>query len=209
MLLNKNAFILSGAFATLLSGAIIPVQPPADAHSGMWAKYLSIAALADENESSSDDSSDDSGDDSSDDSGGDDSSGDGGSSDDSNDDSNDDANDDNGGSGGSDDSNDDGGTTSAQRSTGGSGFLNSLFGGDRSNTTQSTSDTPRVQLQVHGANRQGLLDGSLKAVDNLGRVLEIEVETEHGTSKIIATPHGDDASRTPGEIKSVKLVPAS
>ena len=198
MKLTKNATILTGAFATLVATAVIPVSFDGVAHGGSWAKYLSSAAYAD-------DGNDGGGDhDSGDDHGG----------------SSSDSGDDHGGSGSgssgqesNDDSGDDGDDGSAgQSSTGqGSGGLAGLFGlGKRNDDSGGNSNAaPRVQLQMGAADLDGLRNGSLKAVDNLGRVLEIEVETEHGATKIVAQPRGGNANSIPGAITSVKIVPAS
>ncbi len=68
---------------------------------------------------------------------------------------------------------------------------------------------PEVTLSVSQASLTGLLNGSLAAVDQLGRRLEVEVELEHGTSVVVAHPHRGDFVRNPGAITSVTIVPAS
>lgn len=213
MKLTKNATILTGAFATLIATAVIPMSFDGAGHDSFWAKQFSSAAYADDgnddggdndsgddNDSGSDDSDDDSGDDDGDS---------GSSSHDSDDDSNDDGDDDSADNDSNDDSDDDDNDDdSAGQSRGG---LAGLFGfGKRNDDSAGNGDSaPRVQLQMSAADLDGLRNGSLKAVDNLGRVLEIEVETEHGATKIVAQPDGDDANRIPGAITSVKIVPAS
>lgn len=68
---------------------------------------------------------------------------------------------------------------------------------------------PEVTLTVSETSLRGLLDGSLVAKDQLGRVLEIEVEREHGVRVITAKVHGSDARRIPGAIDSVDIIPAT
>jgi hypothetical protein len=68
---------------------------------------------------------------------------------------------------------------------------------------------PRVQLSVDAATRAGLLNGTLVAVDNLGRPLEVEADIRNGQSVLIAKPHGGDAKRNPGPIASFEIVPAA
>jgi len=70
-------------------------------------------------------------------------------------------------------------------------------------------DRPEVDLNVSDENLQGLLNGSLVAVDNLGRVLEVEVEREHGVRAVTVKPHGGDFRRNPGPITNVSIRPAS
>lgn len=70
-------------------------------------------------------------------------------------------------------------------------------------------DRPSVEISVTDASLQGLLNGSLRAVDNLGRTLEIEVETEHGAQVVIGKVHGGDATRRPGAITAVTIVNAN
>lgn len=65
---------------------------------------------------------------------------------------------------------------------------------------------PSVEISVSDESLRGLLSGSLRAVDNLGRTLEIEVETEHGAQVVIGKVHGGDAKRQPGAITSVTIV---
>lgn len=66
-------------------------------------------------------------------------------------------------------------------------------------------DNSRVAISVSDSALAGLKDGSLKAVDNLGRTLEVEIEQEHGTVKVEVKAHGDDD--TP--ITGVSIVPAT
>lgn len=71
------------------------------------------------------------------------------------------------------------------------------------------NDRDEVTLSVSEDSLRGLRDGSLVAVDNLGRALEVEVEFEHGQRVVTVKPHGGDARRNPGPITSVSIVPAS
>ncbi len=71
------------------------------------------------------------------------------------------------------------------------------------------SDRPRVPLSVSAASLQGLLNGSLIAVDQLGRRLEVEVELEHGVQTVEVKPHRSDAVRNPGPITNVSIRPAA
>jgi hypothetical protein len=71
------------------------------------------------------------------------------------------------------------------------------------------SERARIQISVDAATRAGLLNGTLVAVDDLGRPLEVEVEDRNGKSVLIAKPHGGDAKRKPGPISSFKVVPAA
>jgi len=71
------------------------------------------------------------------------------------------------------------------------------------------SDRPRVALSVSAASLRGLLNGSLIAVDQLGRRLEVEVENEHGLQTVEVKPHRSDAIRNPGPITDVAIRPAA
>lgn len=64
---------------------------------------------------------------------------------------------------------------------------------------------PETVLSVSDESLTGLLNGSLVAVDQLGRRLEIEVELEHGQRIVKAEVHRSDARRTPGPITSVTV----
>ncbi|MBA4785790.1 MAG: hypothetical protein H2046_08505 [Rhizobiales bacterium] len=68
---------------------------------------------------------------------------------------------------------------------------------------------PEVTLSVSEESLTGLLDGSLAAVDQLGRRLEVEIELEHGTRTVVAHPHRGDFTRNPGGITAVNIVSAA
>ncbi|MDY6961283.1 MAG: hypothetical protein SV862_05230, partial [Pseudomonadota bacterium] len=68
---------------------------------------------------------------------------------------------------------------------------------------------PEVTLSVSEESLTGLLDGSLAAVDQLGRRLEVEIELEHGTRTVVAHPHRGDFARNPGGITAVNIVSAA
>ena len=74
---------------------------------------------------------------------------------------------------------------------------------------RGNDNRPEVTLSVSEASLTGLLNGSLAAVDQLGRRLEVEVELEHGTRTVVAHPHRGDFARSPGGITAVNIVPAA
>lgn len=79
---------------------------------------------------------------------------------------------------------------------------------DDDDRTDDASDRPEIELRVSDESLRGLRDGSLIAVDNLGRVLEVEVEFEHGVRVVKVEPHRGDFRRNPGPIDSVTIRPA-
>ncbi|QLL63678.1 hypothetical protein FKV68_01745 [Sinorhizobium mexicanum] len=76
---------------------------------------------------------------------------------------------------------------------------------DDDDRRRNRPDRPEVALNVSEDRLRGLLNGSLVAVDNLGRVLEVEVEFEHGARFVTVKPHGSDARRNPGAISSISI----
>ena len=60
----------------------------------------------------------------------------------------------------------------------------------------------------HQPTHDDVTAGRKALVDDLGRVLEVEIELEHGLRSVIAKPHGGDARRNPGPIASTTLVDA-
>ena len=65
----------------------------------------------------------------------------------------------------------------------------------------------RVTVSVSDDALKGLQDGRLKAVDEQGRTLEVEVETEHGKTTVEVKRHGEDGTGAP--ISAVSIVPAT
>ncbi|RWX33481.1 hypothetical protein EHI43_13780 [Rhizobium leguminosarum] len=78
--------------------------------------------------------------------------------------------------------------------------------GKNGNQPRENRLRPGVVLSVSRESLAGLLNGSLVAVDQLGRRLEIELENEHGTNVVKAEVHRSDAVRKPGPITNVKVV---
>ncbi len=79
-----------------------------------------------------------------------------------------------------------------------------------SSTTKSKggkAGRPEIELNLSSADLAAVLSGAAKLVDNLGRVLEVEIEFEHGVRTVVAKPHGGDAKRNPGPITSVTVTP--
>lgn len=65
---------------------------------------------------------------------------------------------------------------------------------------------PEVVVDLSQSDLTAVLNGSKILVDNLGRVLEVEIELERGGTTVIAKPHGGDAQRNPGPIGSFTIV---
>lgn len=72
---------------------------------------------------------------------------------------------------------------------------------------EHADERSRVALSASESEIEGLRNGTLKAVDDLGRTLEVEIENEHGTVKVEVKLDGHDAGGAP--ISGVKVVPAS
>jgi hypothetical protein len=68
------------------------------------------------------------------------------------------------------------------------------------------SGQPRIELSLTGDELNALVAGKKVLIDNLGRVLELEVEEDDGRREVIAKPQGDAASARPGAITSVRAV---
>ncbi len=88
--------------------------------------------------------------------------------------------------------------------------------GDDSSKNQSASASkagraarPSAIITLTPENLAGVQNGSLAVVDNLDRVLEIELDQMNGAQVIKAKPHGGDAKRNPGPITSISVVPAA
>lgn len=76
---------------------------------------------------------------------------------------------------------------------------------DDNDNRRGRDDRPETVLSVSPESLAGLLNGSLIAVDQLGRQLEIEIELEHGQRIVKAEVHRSDAVRIPGPITSVTV----
>lgn len=121
--------------------------------------------------------------------------------------------DDSGSSSGSDDSSgrgsgdDDGGSRSDSgddRSGSGSGRSGSDDGADRRD-----GGRPRATVALSDGEVDAVLRGERVLVDDLGRVLELEIEIEHGQRTVTVKPHGGDFKRNPGPISDVHSVEAA
>jgi len=126
----------------------------------------------------------------------------------------------NSGSGGGDDSGgDDGGNSGRGSDDSGGGDSSSDHGSDddhdddddassgRSGSGRGSDDRPEVAVTLTKDQIAGVQAGRLKLVDNLGRILELEIETEHGVTRVGAKPHGGASRRNPGPITSIAIVP--
>lgn len=71
---------------------------------------------------------------------------------------------------------------------------------------EHANENSRVSISVSDSEIEGLRNGSLKAVDDLGRTLEVEIENEHGTVKVEVKLDGHDVGGAP--ITGVQVVPA-
>lgn len=69
------------------------------------------------------------------------------------------------------------------------------------------NENSRVAISASDDAIEGLKDGSLKAVDSLGRELEVEIEVEHGTTRVEVKLHDDVDDSQP--ITGVSIVPAT
>ena len=70
-------------------------------------------------------------------------------------------------------------------------------------------DRPRATLALSAGELAAVLRGDRVLVDDRGRALEVEVETEDGGRPLVTVrPHGGDARRNPGPIGGVRSVPA-
>ena len=115
-------------------------------------------------------------------------------------------------------SNDDGGDSSGHGSgTSGSddrgdddsaGHSGSGRRGDGTGTTGGDRDRPSVAVDLSDRELDAVLRGERVLVDDRGRVLEVEIEIEHGVRTVTAKPHGGDFARNPGPIGDVKAVDA-
>jgi len=113
---------------------------------------------------------------------------------------------------GSDSGNDDGEDGDSDNSNSGSGKDDSddddSAREDDSSRGRESRERDEVAVSLSQDQIQSVLSGQSRLVDNLGRTLELEIETENGVSKVTAKPHGGDARRNPGPIGNVSVVPA-
>ncbi|HSO47200.1 MAG TPA: hypothetical protein VLQ68_04625 [Rhizobiaceae bacterium] len=116
---------------------------------------------------------------------------------------------DNSGSGSGDDSGDDSNSGSGSDDDADDSDDNDDNGrSGRSGRSGNNSERPEVEVKLTREQLAGVQAGTLKLVDNLGRVLELEIENEHGVTTVSAKPHGGDSRRNPGPITSINVVPA-
>ena len=65
---------------------------------------------------------------------------------------------------------------------------------------------PRATVEMSDSDVAAVMRGERVLVDDKGRVLEVEVEIEHGVRTVTVKPHGSDARRNPGPIANVRTV---
>ena len=95
----------------------------------------------------------------------------------------------------------------------GLGSANSGRRGGRANNGGGGDDgqravRPEIALDLSADDLNDVMAGRKQLVDDLGRVLEVEIELEHGFRTVTAKPHGGDSRRNPGPITSFDLVDA-
>ena len=108
------------------------------------------------------------------------------------------------GSGGDDDHDNSG----SGSSNSGPGSANSGRGHGGGGGDSQDSVRPEIALDLSAADLNDVMAGRKQLVDDLGRVLEVEIELEHGFRTVTAKPHGGDSRRNPGPITSFDLVDA-
>jgi hypothetical protein len=106
--------------------------------------------------------------------------------------------DDGDGRGGDDDSGSDGDDDGSGSGSGGSGGDDGRDAG-----------RPRATVELDDRDVAAVLRGERVLVDDLGRVLELELEIEHGRRTVTVKPHGGDFKRSPGPIGEVHSIPAA
>ena len=117
--------------------------------------------------------------------------------------SGDDGGHDNSGPGSGDDRHDNSGPGSANSGRGHGGQARN--GGE---DNARNNERPEITLDLSANDLNDVIAGRKVLVDDLGRVLQVEIELEHGFRSVIAKPHGGDARRNPGPITSFTLVDA-
>ena len=80
--------------------------------------------------------------------------------------------------------------------------------GDGTGTTGGDRDRPSVAIDLSDRELDAVLRGERVLVDDRGRVIEVEIEIEHGVRTVTVKPHGGDFARNPGPIGDVKAVDA-
>ena len=94
-----------------------------------------------------------------------------------------------------------------RRFGGGSG---TMIPGPSSGTDDSSSrDRPRAHVDLSERELESVLRGDRVLVDDRGRVLEVEIEIEHGIRTVTVKPHGGDFARNPGPIGNVHAIDAA
>ena len=107
---------------------------------------------------------------------------------------------------GSDDVDDDDSSESGRRGRSADDSINDDSLGRRSSSSDDRS-RPRAAVSLTDSEVQGILRGERVLVDDRGRVLELEIEIEHGVRTVTVKPHGGDAKRNPGPVEGVRSVP--
>lgn len=69
-------------------------------------------------------------------------------------------------------------------------------------------DRPEAVVELGDDDLARVLRGERTLIDDRGRVLEVEIELEHGQRTVVVKPHGGAARRNPGPIGSVRAVDA-
>ena len=67
-------------------------------------------------------------------------------------------------------------------------------------------DRPAATVRLSDDELADVLRGERVLVDDRGRELEVDIELEQGRRTVTVKPHGGDARRNPGPIKSVRVV---
>ncbi len=192
----KSHILILPALLVGLGSMLTLVEMPADGGGAAHFKFSLISpafAKDGEDDSSGDDSSGD--DDSGDDSSGDDDS------------SDDDSSDDDSGSGSGSDED-------TEEDNSGPGNRNDRQDEDRSGSSNrndsddddSELDRPEIILNLTNDELRQVIVGNSVVIDDLGRVLEVEIESENGEIVVKAKPHGGDARRNPGPIGDVQII---
>ena len=68
------------------------------------------------------------------------------------------------------------------------------------------ADRPSARVDLEPKTLDSILRGERVLIDDRGRVLEVEIEVEHGVRTVTVKPHGGDARRNPGPIAGLRTV---